>query len=79
MFLCCSVPVLDTVQLIPTDRSDRIAAWMQALFVFLGRPVNKAYEQQQQGFFFFFGVTRSLRGWVKCGGHISHPFGVRNQ
>lgn len=33
--------------------------------VFLGCPVNSIS----------FGITRSLRGWVECGGHFSHPFG----
>lgn len=77
MFLCCSVPMLCTVQLIPTDRSDRIAARMRALFVFLGCPANKANKQHPG--IFFFAMTRSLGGWVKYGGHTSHPFGVDNQ
>lgn len=51
MFLCCSVPMLYSVQLISTDRSDGIAVRMRALFVFLGCPVNKAYKKHR-GFFF---------------------------
>lgn len=74
MFLCCSVPMLYSVQLISTDRSDGIAVRMRALFVFLGCPVNKAYKKTQR-IFFFFDMTHSLRGWVQCGGQISHPLG----
>lgn len=51
MFLCCSVPMLYSVQLISTDRSDGIAVRMRALFVFVFF-IGLINRTTQRGFFF---------------------------